>query len=274
MKIDLHTHSAHSDGRHRPAELVALAKAAGVGILALTDHDSTEGIAEAVEAGRRSGVEVVPGIEVSSRFEGRDVHVLGIGIDIGSRPFQERLEGMRASRRERVSKICDSLGKLGMKLSPDLVLAEAGGKSVGRKHVARAMVKAGLVGREQEAFDRYLASGRPANVPPNDLTPADAARLIRLAGGVAVLAHPGFLDDDAVVERILDSAPLRGIEVFHRYDSDVKHLRYAGLARRRDLLMTGGSDFHGDDTSPDGGLGAFTTPPEEWRKLAGLLGRS
>src|SRR5262245_5536236 len=106
MKIDLHSHTTNSDGRNTPAELVRLAKAAGVTVLAVTDHDSTEGVAEAVEAGKREGVEVVPGIEVSSRFEGKDIHVLGIGVDISSKSFQAKLDEMRASRRERVKKIC------------------------------------------------------------------------------------------------------------------------------------------------------------------------
>ncbi len=273
MKIDLHSHSTHSDGATSAVDLVHKMKAAGVDIFALTDHDTTEGVAEAQTAGRKIGVEVVEGIEVSSRYEQHDVHVLGIGVDVGNDAFQKRLTAMRASRRDRVEKICAELGKLGVTLDPKAVFAEAGGKSVGRKHVARAMVKAGLVRGEQEAFDKYLASGKPANVPPHELSPAEAADLIRAAGGIAVLAHPGFFDDDDLVERLLDLSKVRGLEVWHQYESPAKAPRYEGVARRRDLVMTGGSDFHGDEHKHAVELGVYLTPPEQWARLRAFLGR-
>lgn len=274
MTIDLHSHSTHSDGLTTAVDLVHKMKAAGVTIFALTDHDTTEGVAEAVAAGKKIGVEVVPGIEVSARFEGQDVHVLGFGLDIGSTALQSKLSAMRTSRIERVEKICAELGKLGLTLPSKAVFAEAGGKSVGRKHVARAMEKAGLVRTQQEAFDRYLGSGMPANVAPNEVSPAEAAGIVRSAGGVPVLAHPGFFDDDALVERILDVTPVRGLEVWHSYRSATKHLRYAEMARRRDLVMTGGSDFHGEQHKHAVELGVYGTPPDQWRRLAGLLGRN
>ena len=273
MKIDLHSHSTHSDGLTTAVDLVHKMKAAGVAIFSLTDHDTTEGVEEAVVAGKKLGVEVVPGIEISSRYANEDVHVLGIGVDIASKPMQEKLAAMRASRIARVEKICAELGKLGKVLDAKAVFAEAGGKSVGRKHVARAMVKAGLVKTQQEAFDQYLGSGKPANVPPNELSPAEAVGLVRSAGGIAVLAHPGFFDDDGLVERILDETPVEGIEVFHQYDSPRKHLRYAGMAERRDLIMTGGSDFHGEAHKHAVELGVHLTPPAQWRRLAARLGR-
>ena len=273
MKIDLHSHSTHSDGLTTAVDLVHKMKAAGVTIFALTDHDTTEGVGDAVAAGRKIGVEVVPGIEVSARFNGADVHVLGIGLDAGSSSLQSRLTAMRASRIERVERICAALGTLGLALSPKAVFAEAGGKSVGRKHVARAMEKAGLVKTQQEAFDKYLATGKPANVAPNELSPADAAELIREAGGVSVLAHPGFFDDDALVERILDATPVRGLEVWHSYDSPKKHLRYEAIAHRRDLVMTGGSDFHGENHKHAVELGVHVTPADQWRRLEAMLGR-
>ncbi len=273
LKIDLHSHSTHSDGLTTAVDLVHKMKAAGVGLFALTDHDTTEGVEEAVIAGKKIGVEVVPGIEVSSRYESQDVHVLGIGVDITSKALQEKLALMRKSRIERVEKICAELGKLGKTLDARAVFAEAGGKSVGRKHVARAMEKAGLVKTQQEAFEKYLGAGKPANVAPNELSPAEAAEMIRLAGGVPVLAHPGFFDDDDLVERILDKTPVQGIEVYHQYDSPQKHLRYAGMAQRRDLLMTGGSDFHGEAHKHAVELGVHLTPVAEWRRLAARLVR-
>ncbi len=210
---------------------------------------------------------VLPGIEVSSRFLGHDVHVLGYGIDHTSPALLGRLEELHASRRARVGKICEKLQGLGVALEPADVLQEAGGKSVGRKHVARALLKKGLVRSLDAAFDQYLGQGSPANVPANELTPADAAQLILDAGGIPSLAHPGFLEDPELAERILDSAPIRAIEVFHRYRSSTRHLRYLDLARRRDLRVTGGSDYHGDEHPKNGSLGSFTCPPVYWKEF-------
>jgi len=271
LVVDLHTHTTCSDGRTPPRELIRLAKQTGVHVIAVTDHDSVEAVPECLDEGQRLGVRVVPGIEVSSRFEGHDIHVLGIGLDPAAPGLLARLAELHESRRVRVGKICEKLAALGVALEPAEVLREAGGKSVGRRHVARAMVKKGLVGSLNEAFDKYLGQGSPANVPANELTPADAARLILDHGGIPSFAHPGFLDDDSVVEKVLDSSPIRAIEVFHRYRSATKHLRYLDLARRRNLRVTGGSDFHGDDHPKNGSLGSFTTPPPFWKELENSL---
>jgi predicted metal-dependent phosphoesterase TrpH len=269
--VDLHTHTTRSDGRTPPRELIRLAKATGVHVIAVTDHDSVEALPECLDEGRLLGVRVVPGIEMSSRFEGHDVHVLGIGIDHAAPALLARLAGLHEGRRVRVGKICEKLAGLGLELAAADVLGEAGGKSVGRRHVARAMVKKGLVGSLEEAFDKYLGEHSPANVPANELGAADAARLILEHGGIPALAHPGFLDDLRVVERILDSSPIRAIEVFHRYRSATRHLRYLDLARRRNLRVTGGSDYHGDDHPKNGALGSFTTPPEHWKEMENSL---
>jgi len=264
MKVDLHSHTTCSDGRNPPAELVRLAKAAGIDVLAVTDHDTTEGIREAAREGRRIGVRIVPGIEMSSRFGAEDVHILGIGIDPADRALQKRLTAMRRARKTRVRKICAALAGLGMRLDPADVLAEAGGKSVGRKHVARAMVKRGLVRSEGEAFDKYLGTGGPANVAPTELSSAEAAKLIRAAGGVPILAHPHFFGDDKVVESILDASGVRGIEAYHRFERPRKYLAYLAMARERNLVVTGGSDHHGDAHPRNASLGVFLTPPDQW----------
>ena len=269
LKIDLHSHTTASDGNTPPRDLVRLAKASGVDVLAVTDHDTVDAIPECLEEAGAVGVRVVPGIEMSALFEGEGVHVLGLGIDWRAPALRATLEGIKEKRRERVDLICAALRGQGVALEPSEVFAEARGKSVGRKHVARALVKKGLVRGEQEAFNRWLGSGGPADVRVHDMSPQEAATLIRSNGGVAVLAHPGFFDDDARVERILDAAPaIRGIEVWHRYDAPRKHLRYLEVARRRDLRATGGSDYHGDDHRHNGGLGGFLTPPECWKNLA------
>ena len=265
--VDLHTHTTKSDGRTPPRDLIRLAKATGVHVIAVTDHDTVEAIPECLEEGRAQGVRVIPGIEVSSRFEGHDVHVLGFGIDHASPALNARLSELHESRRVRVGKICEKLAGLGIALDPADVLKEAGGKSVGRRHVARAMVQKGLVRTIDEAFDKYLGQNSPANVPANEMTPVDAARLILDHGGIPSLAHPGFLEDAGVVDRILDSSPIRAIEVFHRYRSATRHLRFLDLAVRRQLKVTGGSDFHGDDHPKNGSLGSFTCPPRFWKEL-------
>jgi predicted metal-dependent phosphoesterase TrpH len=165
-----------------------------------------------------------------------------------------------------VGAICERLRGLGVRLDSEAVLAEAGGKSVGRRHVARALVKQGVVQTLNQAFDRYLAHDSPANVPAGEMTPREASAFIVRHGGVAVLAHPGFLKEDAAVVRVLDSAPLiRGIEVFHRYGSPTRHLRYLAVARQRGLLVTGGSDFHGDRDPRNAGLGSMIYPSLYWK---------
>jgi 3',5'-nucleoside bisphosphate phosphatase len=265
LKIDLHSHTTASDGATPPRELVRLAKAAGVDILGVTDHDSVDGVAECLEEAKAVGIRVLPGIEMSSRFEGRDVHVLGLGVDWRAPSLTSVLAGIQAKRRERVELICAALRGLGAALTAAEVFAESKGKSVGRKHVARALVKKGLAATDQEAFERWLGK---IDAPVHELPPQEAATLIRAHGGVAVLAHPGFFDDDPMVDRILDAAPsIRGIEVWHRYDSPRKHLRYLDVARRRDLRTTGGSDFHGDVHPHNAGVGAYLTPPDSWKSL-------
>jgi predicted metal-dependent phosphoesterase TrpH len=272
LKIDLHSHTTCSDGRVAPRDLVRLAREAGVDVLAVTDHDTVEALPDCLDEGGRQGVRVVPGIEMSSRFEGQDVHVLGYGIDYRAPELLRRLAVLHEGRRARVGAICEKLRALGVDLQPAEVLAEAGGKSVGRKHVARALLKKGLVKSLDDAFNRYLGQGSPANVPANDWTPAEAARFIRDFGGVPSLAHPGFLEDLSLAERILDSSPIRAIEVFHRYRSSTRHLRFLDLARRRQLRVTGGSDFHGDEHPNNGSLGSFTCPPEYWKEFESTIG--
>lgn len=271
LKVDLHSHTTCSDGRASPAELVRQARAAGVDLLAVTDHDTTDALDEAEAEGRKAGVRVVAGIEMSCQASGQDVHLLGLGVDRAHPEFREALKRLQESRRARVDRICDALRSQGLALSAADVLAEAGGKSVGRKHVAQAMVRKGLVRAVEEAFEKHLRPGRPAHVPANELAPAEAARIIRRAGGVPVLAHPAFYGDDRLVEGILDAASLRAIEVYHRYGGERTHLRYLEMARRRDLVATGGSDFHGDEHRNNARLGEFTTPPAEWRRLERML---
>ena len=266
VRADLHSHTTCSDGFTPPRELVREAKSAGLDVLAVTDHDSVEALPECLDEARSAGLRLLPGIEMSSRFEGKDVHVLGYGLDPSAKELLAVLSSLPARRRERVHAICAKLAALGVTLDAKEVLEEAGGKSVGRRHVARAMVKKGIVPSINEAFNKYLGTDSPANVPAGEMTPGEAAALIVRFGGLAVLAHPGFLDAASVAERVLDAAPLiRGIEVFHRYRSKTTHLAYLDAARRRNLLVTGGSDFHGDRSPRNAALGSMIYPSAYWK---------
>ncbi|HKS17021.1 MAG TPA: PHP domain-containing protein [Planctomycetota bacterium] len=266
-KVDLHSHTTCSDRRDAPAELARKARAAGIDVLAVTDHDTVDGIAPAAEEGKRIGLRVVPGLEMSSQFEGRDVHVLGIGIDPFHPALVEQLEDMRRARRVRVGLICEALAKQGIVLDPGDVLAEAGGKSVGRKHVARALVKGKLVPDEATAFEWFLKDGAPAHIPSTEIPPATAASFIRGAGGLPVLAHPHFFEDDGLVKRILDSTRFAAIEAYHRYEKPGRHVAFLAMARERHLLVTGGSDYHGDDHPHNAGMGEYLTPLDQWEAL-------
>jgi hypothetical protein len=266
IRADLHSHTTCSDGFTPPRELVREARAAGLDVLAVTDHDSVEALPECLDEAKSAGLRVLPGIEMSSIFEGKDIHVLGFGLDHAAKELRDVLSSLHEKRRARVFKICEKLATLGVSLDPKTVLDEAGGKSVGRRHVARAMVKKGIVASIDEAFSKFLGADSPANVPAGEMTPAEAASLIRRFGGLAVLAHPGFLEDAVQVERVLDSAPvIRGIEVYHRYRSSTKHRIYLEMARRRNLLVTGGSDFHGDRNPRNAALGSMIYPSVHWK---------
>ena len=260
MRVDLHLHTNASDGQHSPTELVTLAQRFDV--IAITDHDTTSGIEEALQAARRYGSpEIVPGIELSAEDEGSDVHVLGYFVDTSDADFQETLRRFRKDRYDRGQRIRDKLAALGMPLDWDRVLAIADGGSIGRPHIARAMVEAGYVGTVREAFDLYIGNDGPAYVARQRLTPEDAIALIHRAKGVAVLAHPGLLDDFvAMIDRLLPHG-LDGVEVNHPSNPDDVRLQLRAVARKHGLIMTGGSDFHGAAIKADVQIG-METPPD------------
>lgn len=256
--VDLHTHSAASDGQLAPEELVRLADAARLAAVALTDHDTTAGIAAAKAAARKfPELRFIAGIEMSAKFPAGMLHVLGLGIDEGCAGLQETLRQVRGAREERNPKIIAALGRLGMKISMEDVLAATAsggrreeGEIVGRLHIAEALRRKGYVRTAKEAFDRYIGNNGPAYVDKERLEPSEAIRAIREAGGAAVLAHPVQLryENSAQLERILRSfisAGMNGIEVYHTDHRPEQTRLYLDLARRFGLLVTGGSDFHG-----------------------------
>ena len=260
--IDLHTHSTYSDGLLAPAELVREAAARGVRVLALTDHDTVAGIPEARAAGERFGVEIIPGVELSAAFEsGGEVHLLGYAFDVADTTLLERLAGYARARAERMERMVARLNEIGVPIDPRRVRQLAGHGTVGRPHLARALIEAGYARDLPDAFDRYIGAGKPAYVPRPRVDPAEAIALVRAAGGVPVLAHPYSVGD---VERALDClvpAGLAGMEVdYGEYASeDREALRR--IAARRGLIATGGSDYHGPDARPGRELGATAVPP-------------
>ncbi|WP_409341088.1 PHP domain-containing protein [Paenibacillus sp. MBLB4367] len=247
---DLHTHTIASDGTLAPSGNVRLAHEAGLSALAITDHDTVAGVAEAVKEGRRLGVEVVPGVEISTSARGQDIHVLGYFIDTADTRLLERLEQLREVRKHRNDTLIEKLHACGFPITMEEVIANLGrelkpDESVGRPHIASLLVKRGYVSSLEEAFAEYLGKGGKAYVNAPRIEPAEAIRWIREAGGAAVLAHPALYGDDELVERIAE-AGLDGIEAHHADHSDEDAKRYEAIALRFGLIVTAGSDFHGE----------------------------
>lgn len=257
-KVDLHLHSTESDGRLSPPELVELAYRRGVRRLALTDHDTTSGLPAALEAGRRLGVEVIPGIELSTDIPGTEVHILGHFLDYEQPAFQETLASFRASRLGRAERMVARLAELGVHISWERVQELAGGASVGRPHVAQALLEAGYVQSIPEAFERYIGRNGPAYVERFKLAPAEAIALIHSVRGLAVLAHPlETAGVEAMVPQLVRDG-LDGIECYYQGYDRAQVERLVALARAHGLVPTGGSDYHG---FPMSGMTEVTNEP-------------
>jgi predicted metal-dependent phosphoesterase TrpH len=248
--IDLHIHTTVSDGTLSPSEVVRHAKEKGLKAIAITDHDTVEGNREALEEGKKVGLDVLTGVEISVGCPYGTMHLLGYCIDIDSSFLKERLEFLQKVRSERNLKILDKLKGLGIGIDFSDVLQMAGGEQVGRPHFAKAMLKKGYANTNQDAFDRFLKKGAPAYVDRFRFEPQEAIGIILKCGGIPVLAHPFTLGDlkpkeleDFVVELI--SLGLKGIEVFYPEHTDRQIAGYRYLAEKHGILITGGSDFHG-----------------------------
>jgi len=246
--VDLHSHSTASDGAVAPAEVVAAARKANLVAIALTDHDTLGGVAEAMAAGERLGVRIVAGTELSAYDGEKEVHLLALHLaDPGT--VDAALVRFREGRRDRAEAIVARLNALDVPVTLEAVLEEAGDGAVGRPHVARAMVAAGAVRDFREAFDRFLGAGRPAFVAKEFLSIVDAARLAHDAGGLLVFAHPGA---DGTRERVarMVADGLDGLEVVHPSQSPDEQARLRALADEFDLVYSGGSDWHGAPEGP------------------------
>lgn len=260
--VDLHVHTTASDGTLTPTEVVAYAKSKNLQAIAITDHDTIDGIKEAIAAAERMNFKIIPGVEISVDYKGKEMHILGYLMDIDSEVLKESLEQLQQYRRERNPKIIRKLQEAGLKITLEEVGAEAGGTVIGRPHFAAVIVKKGFVRDKQEAFDKYLANGKPGYVKKERLTPREGIELILAAGGIPVLAHPKYLQDqgyaqlDSLLEQ-LKGYGLKGVEVLYTSHEPDEVKNYLRLANKHGLLITGGTDFHGAN-KPEIDLGEGT----------------
>ncbi|MBA3641618.1 MAG: PHP domain-containing protein [Acidobacteria bacterium] len=266
--IDLHLHTTASDGALGPAALVARAASAGITTLAVTDHDTTGGLDEARAAASARGIRLVNGIEITAVEGNRDVHVLGYFFAQQNPALRSFLEAQSQDRIRRVKEMAEQLAVLGVAIDADPIVREgiATGRSVGRPHVAAALLAAGHVQTRDEAFDRFLENGRPAFIPRRGASPDEVVSIITTAGGVASLAHPGLAGMDAILPRLTD-AGLHALEVRHTDHDDETEARYRRLAAELGLAVSAGSDFHDDTGRRRCGLGQVTLTAQEFAAL-------
>ena len=241
---DLHLHTLYSDGTDSPERVVELAKAAGLSAIAITDHDNTQAVAVARPAAERHGIELLTGIEMSATAQGAEVHVLGFLFDPSDAALQAYLRQQQARRVERVKEMVRRLRRVGVQIDAEEVLALAKQGTVGRPHVAQVLLTHGYISTRAEAFSRYIGPDNPGFVPGSPIPPAEAIRIVREAGGIPVLAHPVYLENDALIERFVKEG-LGGLEVYHSGHSPEQVRHYEQIADRLKLLKTGGSDYHG-----------------------------
>jgi 3',5'-nucleoside bisphosphate phosphatase len=276
-RIDLHAHSSCSDGTFTPSELIRLARDRHLSVIALTDHDTTAGLAEATAAASDNGLELVPGVELSATHDASSVHVLCYWMDPGHAGLQSELRRLRDDRLRRGERMVEKLQALGYPITFQRVREIAGGGNIVRPHVAQALVEAGVVPSERDAFTpQLIADGGLADVQKEALPPGEAVALIDRAGGVAVLAHPGMWGkEEGIPESLIEEmaqAGLAGLEVDHPDHDPEQRERYRALAGRLSLVATGSSDCHGTRYDPVR-LGTVTTDPAQFARLKALAGR-
>jgi len=259
MFADLHIHTTSSDGVSTPEEVVRMAAHAKLRAVAVTDHDTTEGVGPAKSEAALHGIDILDGVELSTEHEGMEIHILAYCIDSGNNVLQEYLNIFRNARLSRAQKIVEKLHRMDIEIRYNQVLKLAGSGSVGRPHIAQALLAIGKVGSITEAFEQYIGVGKPAYVPRLKYHPEDMVKLVRKMGGVPVLAHPGISCGEELIMTLID-AGLQGLEVYHPKHTREKENYYLGLCRRYGLVGTGGSDFHGVGVTGHGRIGEARVP--------------
>jgi predicted metal-dependent phosphoesterase TrpH len=268
--IDLHTHTTASDGRSAPADLVARAAAAGVTVMAVTDHDTVSGCEATAAACATAGIAFVPGIEITAVRDDGDVHMLGYFIGLNSPDLAAFLTEQRRQRIDRLRQMAARLATLGIPLDVEAILRPAiedPRKSAGRPWIARALVAGGHVSNTNEAFDRWLAEGRPAFVPRAGASPSEVIARVHDANGICSLAHPALLEHDEWIEGLVSDG-LDAIEVYHSEHDSAATSRYLAMASAMGIAISGGSDFHGDPAHGPDQPGAVSLPREAYDELA------
>ncbi|MGZ6124133.1 MAG: PHP domain-containing protein [Myxococcales bacterium] len=266
--IDLHSHTLHSDGDRSPAQLFALAAAAGVKVLSVTDHDTVLGLADCRAASEASGVRFVPGIELSCELHGREVHLLGHFIDPRGTPLADLATDMLEERRERMERMVTRAQAMGFSaVTMERVAAVGGGDNLGRPHLARVLVDSGHALSIKDAFDRFLHTGGPLWVDRLRLPVADAVRMVHEAGGTATIAHPGANGISRQELKAIADAGLDGVEAWHPEHPPNQAEAFVRWAEELGLVVTAGSDYHGASVQPDRKLGDRTLPPDRFAAL-------
>jgi predicted metal-dependent phosphoesterase TrpH len=270
-QVDLHVHSTVSDGRLSPAEVIRVAAERGLKYIALADHDSVGGITAAEAAARDfPGLKVIPAIEISTDIPQGEVHILGYFFDYNDPELLARLEDFRLSRLRRAEKMVAKLGELGIPVEWRRVKELAGTSTIGRPHIAQAMLEQGYIPSFKDAFDNYLGHGKPAYVEREKMLPAEAAAIIVRAGGLPVLAHPlTIVEPEAMIVELIP-AGLVGIETYYNGYSNEEVEGLLALAERHNLIATGGSDFHGIDLDEETPIGGSNVPLEAAERLIAL----
>lgn len=270
-KVDLHIHSAASDGRLSPSEIVHASAEMGLTVISLTDHDTVDGIAPVLAAARAfPGLKVIPGVEISTDVPADEVHILGYFIDYTDRELQSTLERMRHSRQVRAERMIAKLGELGILIDWQRVREIAGGSSIGRPHIAQAMLEKGYIASIKEAFIRYIGRGGPAYATRDKLTAPQAVQLILQSRGLPVLAHPLTIGDPEKMVVELKASGLVGIEAYYDNYTPDEIDRLVGLATKYGLIVSGGSDYHGLDVGNETMLGGTDMPVEAAKQLIAL----
>lgn len=270
-RVDLHIHSTASDGRFSPLEVVRKSAGAGLTVIALTDHDTVDGIIPALEAAKTfPWLKVIPGVEISTDVPTGEVHVLGYFIDYTHPELETTLRSMRHSRQERAQGMISKLRELGLPIEWERVKEIAGSGSIGRPHLAQAMLEKGYIASIKEAFTKYIAWGGPAYVQREKMTPKEAVALILQANGLPVLAHPLTINDPEAMVIELKSSGLVGIEAYYDSFTTEEVNRLVSLAERYGLIATGGSDYHGLDDSTETMIGGANVPVESAEQLIAL----
>ncbi len=273
-RIDLHVHSNVSDGKYTPEEIVTKAAELGLAYLALTDHDSVDGIIPAMEAARAfPKLRFIPGVEISTDVPDGEVHVLGYFIDYTDKELGEALKRFRNSRQGRAQGMVAKLRRLGIDIDEERVQELAGDGTIGRPHIARAMLEKGYIETFTEAFDKYIGRDGPAYVEREKMMPEEAVALIIRSHGLPVMAHPFTVTEPEAMVASLKAAGLAGIEAYYKDNTDEQTAALVEMADKYGLIVTGGSDYHGIDESHEVALGGVEVPLEVVERLIALAGK-